>query len=387
VGSDRPAGTLGTWPYFISRGSGLLPDATSQNTHDVVSWIRVDDELMQVIEPPSIDGGVVRLSVRRGIWGTAASPHADGARVLSPVYIGSAPQDAQHSGVPALNDRDVPLRYALKIWMPAAQRWLVKRITSTFGSGWQGHDAVWLDTTSCIPYSNADPYGNRVIAWDDRVEAKMTSNRWGAAQLSKIAALREAFPHERIFANNLSSKSACARRLLAEVDGGGFEHWLGWGSGRALDWQESMRQLIDMQRADLPAVLWVRWNYGHSGSPARYRRFTYGSYLLVRRPVAARTSYGGPWGLKKPEDLYFWNWGGPSESADALTDLRIDGTPLFRRSYVNGIVIVNPSLDDVTYALGATYYDVIDRTTSGVPRAVTSVTVPARDAVFLLRSS
>ena len=384
VGTSRPDGTRGTWPFFRSRGTGLLPGAASQSTHDVVSWIRIDDELMQVIEAPTLVDGVVRLEVRRGIWGTGASDHASGTRVLSPVYIGSALRDAQHSGVPGRNDPDVPLRYALKVWMPEAHRWLIARITSTFGTGWQGHDGVWLDTTSCVQYSNSDPYGNEVFGWDDPEDAKLTPQRWGAAQRRKLTALRQAFPQKQMLANNLSSRNACARRLLSEVDGGGFEHWLK-PSGQTFDWVASMRQLIDVQRRDLPALLWVRWNEGLSGSARRYRRFTYGSYLLVRRPLAARTMYGGPWGLTEPEDLYFWNWGGPRESADTLEDLRIPGTPLFRRRYGNGIVIVNPTSQDEVYPLGSTYYDVVHRTADGAPGAVTTVTVPALDAAFLLR--
>jgi hypothetical protein len=382
--ASRPAGTPGTWPFIDSRGSGSQAGAFSQNTHDVVSWIRVGTELMQIVEPPTVGDGVIRLHVRRGIWRTDARRHGGGSRVFSPVYVGSSSRDAHLSGTPSKNDRNVPLRYALKIWTNAAQRWLIGRIHSTFGSSWQGHNAVWLDTTSCVQYSNADPYGNQVFGWDDRVDAKITPERWGAAQRTKVAAVRDAFPRKKVLANNLINRNACTERLLADVDAGAFEHWLKWGNGQELDWSDSMSQLIDVQRRDWPAMLWVRWDYGSSVSPAQYRRFTYGSYLLVRRPGARRTMYGGPWDLMRPEDLYFWDWGDPRERATVLNDLRVAGTPLFRRRYEHGIVLVNPSSSAVAFGLGATYYDVVNRTTSAAPRAVTSVTVPAHDAVFLL---
>ena len=386
VGAARPSGAPATWPYINSRGTGLLAGAYSQNTHDVVSWIRIGGEIMQIVEPPTIADGVVRLQVRRGIWGTASGRHEAGSRVQSPVYVGSSPQDAQHAGMPARNDPRVPLRYALKIWTNAAHRWLVRRIDATFGSSWQGHNAIWLDTTSCVQYSNSDAYGNQVFGWDERVDAKVTPERWGAAQRQKVASIRDAFPRRKVFANNLSNRNSCTERLLATVDAGAFEHWLKWGSGGTLDWTGSMQQLLEVQRHDWPAMLWVRWNYGFSGSAAQYRRFTYGSYLLGRRPDARHTMYGGPWDLTRPEDLYFWDWGDPREPASSLDDLRVPGTPLFRRRYQHGIVLVNPTTTGVFLPLAETYYDVVNRTSSGLPRAVGSITVPARDAVFLLRS-
>jgi hypothetical protein len=385
-GTARPAGAPSTWPYISSRGTGLRAGAASQNTHDVVSWIRVGEELMQIVEPPSVADGVVRLRVRRGIWRTDARRHGAGSRVFSPVYVGSASQDAHLSGTPSRNDRQVPLRYALKIWTNAAQRWLIGRIHSTFGSTWQGHNAIWLDTTSCVQYSNADAYGNQVFGWDDRSDAKITPERWGAAQRAKVAAIRHAFPRKKVLANNLINRNPCTEKLLERVDAGAFEHWMKWGSGQTLDWTDSMRQLFDVQRHDWPAMLWVRWDYGFSGSAAQYRRFAYGSYLLGRRPSARRTMFGGPWDLSKPEDLFFWNWGDPRSPATSVDDVRLAGTSLFVRRYQRGIVVVNPGATSITVPLGGTYYDVVNRTSGGVPRAVTSVTVPARDAAFLLRS-
>ena len=386
VGGGRPAGAPATWPFIGSRGTGMHAGVTSQNTHDVVSWIRIGNELMQIVEPPAASDGVITLAVRRGIWGTDIRRHRRGARVQSPVYVGSSPQDADLAGTPAVNDRDVPLRYALKIWTPAAQRWLIGRIHATFGSTWQGHNAVWLDTTSCVQYSNADPYGNPVFGWDERVDAKITPDRWGAAQRDKVQAVRRAFPQKKVLANNLSNRNACTERLLADVDAGAFENWLKWGSGHTLDWTGSMAQLLDVQRRNLPAMLWVRWGDGLAGSAAQYRRFTYGSYLLARRPAARRTMYGGPWELRRPEDLFFWDWGDPSGAVSTVAELRVGGTPLYRRRFHRGVVLVNPSTSPNTLRLGATYYDVVDRTRRGRPRAVTSVTVPARDAAFLLRS-
>ncbi len=388
AGSTRPANTRGTWPYLNSRGSGLEAGAYSRNTHDFVSWVRIGREIAQIVERPRLEDGVVTLRVRRGIWDTRPRAYEEGTRVMSPVYVGSASRDVSLSGVPGRDDPAFPLRYSIKIWTDAGQQWIIDRIRSTFGDGWQGHNAVWLDTTSCSQYSNSDPYGNQVFGWDDRVEAKLTADAWGEAQRSKLEAIQEAFPTRQVIANNLGGRTPCNERLLADaVDGGGFERWMMWGPGHSFDWTATMQQAIDVETNDWPAMFWVRWKGGVSGGAAQYRRLTYGSYLLARRPRSQRPMYGGPWDLRRPEDLYFWNWGRPRETPATPSDLRIDGTPLYRRRYAKGIVIVNPSSSDVAYSLGATFYDVVDLTRAGVPRAVTSVTVPARDSAFLLRSA
>jgi hypothetical protein len=129
----------------------------------------------------------------------------------------------------------------------------------------------------------------------------------------------------------------------------------------------------------------VRWNYDFTGDPAQYRRFSYGSLLLAYRPTASRFQYGGPWGLNKPEDLYFWDWGTPLTTPAGTADVKIAGTELYRRDFANGVVLVNPSTGPLTYNLGSQYYDVVHKDAAGNPTPVTSITVPAKDAAFLLK--
>jgi hypothetical protein len=382
----KPSRAPATWPYVSSRGSGLRPKAHSKNTHDFVSWIRMGDELMKVVGEPRVSGRTVTLHVRRGLWSTDPARHRRGTRVLSPVYVGSATLDRGLSGVPARNDPNYPLRYSIKVWRPSAQRWLIRRIRSTFGRGLQGHNAIWLDTTSCVQYSNSDPYGAQVWGWNDPARAKLTPEAWGHAQRSKLRALARAFPGRKLLANNLGNANRCTERILSRsVDGGVFEHWMKWGvAGLHFSWPRDMAQLLQVERKNWPAMLWVRWDQRFSGDPAQYRRFSYGSLLLGHRASAKRVMYGGPWGLQRPEDLYFWNWGRPRESPRRLARLRVPGTPLYRRDFAHGFVVVNPGSAPVTYPLGGTFYDVL-RASGGQPAPVTSVTIAAHDAAFLLR--
>ena len=125
---DRPAGTPNTWPFMASRGAGATANAHSTNTHDVATWLRIDDELMQIVGQPTASGGdTITLDVVRGLWGTDAQQHAANARIQSPVYIGSssaAAVDAGLAGAPNQNDANATLRYAIKIWKPAGHAFI-----------------------------------------------------------------------------------------------------------------------------------------------------------------------------------------------------------------------------------------------------------------------
>ena len=186
--------------------------------------------------------------------------------------------------------------------------------------------------------------------------------------------------------NSLGMATACGDDLLANAyDGGVLEHWMKNGAAGSPVWSTAMDQNFRIQSGNWPALYWVRWNYDFTGDPAQYRRFSYGSLLLAYRPTATRFQYGGPWGLNQPDDLYFWDWGTPKSAPASTTDVKVAGTGLYRRDFGNGIVIVNPSTAAITYDLGGQYYDVVHKDAAGNPAPVTSVTVAAQDAAFLLR--
>lgn len=387
--AHRPDGAPRTWPFVDSRGQGRNAGAYSTSTRDFVSWIRVDDELMHVVGAPQLSGGVVTLTVRRGLWGTAARSHQEDTRVLSPVYIGS--KDAHHSdsnlsGSPVRNDPDYPLRYAVRFWRADGYRWIARQITRSLGSGLSGYDTIWLDVSSCYDYNNSDPYGNQVRAWDDRDGASFTRDGYGTAQRAKLAGLRNALPGVRFTMNNLGGNTDdCNRSLIQAADGGVLENWMKPDGSWPLNWSDQMRFHIDIQSANLPGIYWVRPERAFRGDEDAYLRFAYGSLLLGYRPSATRFQFGGPFDLSKPPDLLLWDWGRPLTTPGNVEDVRVAGTPLYRREFDNGIVVVNPGGSAASVSLGGTYYDVVRRTSSGEPRAVTSITVDRKDAAFLVR--
>jgi hypothetical protein len=400
--AHKPAGAPDTWPYVASRGAGANPGQVySANTHDFVSWVRIDDEIMRV-RAVSANGATVTLAVDRGYFGTGATAHATHTRVMSPVYIGSTTAttfDVGLAGSPNVDNPGKALRYGLKIWQPDAIGWIAGRIKTTFSNGgptgyMQGYNTVWLDVTSCSTYNNADVVGEPVSPWDDQRADVMSSAQWSAYQLVKLAGLRSHFggatgwPAVKFTANNLASQGAattqCRNDLLAGgFDGGVLEHWL---QNTSL-WAAQMEQHIFLQAANLPAIYWAKF-YELSGgfTVAQYKRFTYGSYLLGYRPTSDRPMFGGNFGLSQPDELFRWHWGAPETTPASVADLAVPGRPgLYKRTFSAGVILVNTTAAPIVVDLGGTYYNVLEKDATGAPRAVTSVTVPAKDAAFLHR--
>jgi hypothetical protein len=88
--------------------------------------------------------------------------------------------------------------------------------------------------------------------------------------------------------------------------------------------------------------------------------------------------------MAQPPSLFFWNWGTPLSTATSVSGLAVPGTALYRRDFVNGTILVNPNNSTATLPLGSTHYDCVHLDKSGNPTAVSTATVPAHDAAFLL---
>jgi hypothetical protein len=343
---------------------------------------------MQILATPAVANGTITLQVSRGLWGTAPVAHGAAQRVMAPVYIGStsaATSDAGLNGAPARDDTLSPLRYGVKIWQPGGYGWIADRIGATFGTGLQGYDAIWLDVSSCNMYNNAAATGDPVYQWNDAAGQKQSRTTWGAAQKTKAAGLRARFPGIHLLGNSLGIDDPCQNDLLSTTyDGGAIENYMKY-SESIFDWQRSFSLTLNTMQNDWPAMFWVRWNYAFGGDVAQYKRFSYGAVLLAYRSSATRFQYGGPFGLTKPDDLYLWNWGTPGAAPTTPSDLAVGTSGLLRRDFENGIVLVNPTGSPITHDLSDTFYDVVHPNASGLPSPVSSVTVGAHDAAFLLR--
>ena len=414
--AHRPEGAPVTWPYLPSRGAGAAPGAgASQNTHDVITWVRLEDEILRVRAVD--DGGAnLALTVDRGYFGTAPVAHPPGTRVLSPVYVGSTAAvrwDYGLAGSPHVDRSDRTLRYALKIWQGPHDgpqhdviTWIAGRIRDTFGQGrpapaLQGYNAVWLDITGCDPYNNADAYGHPVAPWADPLETAMPRGQWGAYQIVKLNGLRRVldewgYPDLQFAINNLAARGtegdACLDRLLAHpgVAGAALEHWL----SRSQLWEAQMAQHFRIQLHDWPGIYWAKsGEIGPQWTVDQYLRFTYGAYLLAYRPASRRSSYAAPFGLDAPPALFLWQWGAPKSIPTSLDDLRTgnggtvdESGTLYQREFDNGMVLVNPGDLPVDWTLPTSMWNVsaADRRSQEDSLPTRRVMVGARDAAFLL---
>jgi hypothetical protein len=306
------------------------------------------------------------------------------------------------AGSPPVDHPDKPLRYAIKTWLPEGQRWIAEQIRLTFGTGkpvpyLQGHNAVWLDITGCASYNTADAYGRPVNPWDDPHDTMLVSAQIAAYNVGKRAALDKLFrhwgyPQLHWFANNLAASPTegdPCNRVIAE---GGFagcalENWL----QRRADWELLMRQNFLVQANDWSAIYWAKW-----ASPpdrpdlARYKRFTYGSLLLAYRHTATRFQYGGGFGLNRPDQLYFWDWGRPKGTPSSLEELpKLDcgSAAVHRRDFENGFVLVNTGPRPAICELGGPWFNVTETAVNQTPPVVSRVEIAPRDAAFLMKGA
>lgn len=393
VATNRPAGTPASWPFINSKdGNG---NGYSDSTADYVSWIRIHNEVMQIISDPVESGGIISFQVKRGVWGTGTANHAASTRVFSPTYIGNTSAVASDGGLagsPAVNSSSKALRYSIKIWKPEGYNWIANRIKTSFGTDLQGYNTIHLDVSSCNQYNNAAADGKDVWNWDDDNFKKMSRDQWGQYQKQKVAGLRAALPGVKFTGNNLfgattSQNNSCTNDLLATAyDGGVFEHWMKY-EGYSLDFASAMDQNFKVQINNWPALYWVRWNYDFSGNVDQYKRFSYGALLLAYRTAADKYQYGGLWGVNKPDPLYFYNFGNPKTNPQNLSEVAISGqTDLYKRDFDNGFVIVNSGSTAKNYTLGTGEFYKID--VAGNPTLVSGqVSIGAKDSIFIMGGS
>jgi len=93
---------------------------------------------------------------------------------------------------------------------------------------------------------------------------------------------------------------------------------------------------------------------------------------------------GGPFGLARPDALYFYDWGKPRDLPSSVAELRTipcGADKVYQREFEHGYVWVNPSDRAVTCAVESGFYDV----SAERPATAASVKIGARDAAFLLR--
>lgn len=173
----------------------------------------------------------------------------------------------------------------------------------------------------------------------------------------------------------------------------GFAKWNQYTLLELVDWQLQMNRILNLERQN---KIIIAQSYLDSPNDLTARNFYIANYLLVK---GARTFVNLELG-QEPEWFpeYDIPIGAPTDSLPVNVDgWRDAATGLYRRSYSNGLVIVNPTNSTRTMSLGKTYYLAQANgggylPADGVPtgtinyQATNSVTLAAGTAAILLNS-
>jgi hypothetical protein len=364
-------------------GSTLRADVTAQATSIPVAdasrfakgeMVLVDDELMHV---ESV--GTSNLTVARGPV-NPASAHASGARIASVVsaWPGSITFDV--SGTCPKAD----MGHGMETW----NDWNVRRgRVAADSADWDGlfvdcleTDPTWMVTNGIV--RTIDPTRSNVPVTD---AYKAFDASWAAGAAAYGTALR----------------AACGDRII-----------IGNGNVRNFDlngtvFEDFPYADFSLSRWDLVFAGW-NWAYPHASYPEWCAKAATPNLTLVQTYGAANDYRMMRYGLCSAlmNDGYFMMSGDAHSTSglywfdeydDAGAGQGYLGHPsseattvggAWRRDFENGIALVNPTGSTVTVAVGAGFRKIKGTQDPKVNDGtfVTSVTIPARDGVVLLRA-
>jgi hypothetical protein len=369
--------------------------SVSPTTQNYVTWIRIDNELMKIVDfNPSIN----LITVARGLSGTTPVTHSAQAQVFSPAYVG---QSGLGDNYP---DGSGPyLCYAFDVSSPIAVSWIVDNMYNPGNSEvmltTRGYDGMWYDTFSPANYNFADMFGNPVqYVWDFQTQAYATNEDKLAQQEVRLTAIQNQLLSELgywpfLLANSMSASyywpsTGNARALLMPttlkprpLDGYCIENFAGRVSVAGIPpiyntgnvWRNSVMMLMDAAQNGLAALAMIASAGSDSAAlePAgsirdAFELYGYASYLLGVEATKT-TKFGIPAFYVQNGQRYAWvnpryylPIGLPTETqlSSNINAYRPTGHRTYMRHFQNGLVLVNPTYQiDTPITLDQAYLD------------------------------
>lgn len=402
----------------MQTGCGLKASKTSgdlsQNISTYIIFIRIDDEIMKVLE---IDTASCELTVIRGYKNTDAASHSKNARVMGPVYRGK--RDVTNPGTYGVSScfpdhsdfgqNSLP-QYHLRMDNKKTATLIAQASEKYFDSGLNG---LWLDLTSSGIFIPCNAYGITVKPWNFELEKPYTSKSYLGHQELKIHNMREEIKKMTGFRPYLVSNNHANGKYF---EGNGMdlvrptEQKPDPIEGVILEaafcfyqinkwfpidhWKTNLSTLIHGAQNKYPVLPWIKsMRYAYLPKPKnseadRFQFFDYTSTLLGYEPDAGIFCPIPAYEIDEDDnktlnlpDYLFYDIGQPLERVNynKVSDLIIPGTNTYRRQWSKAMVYVNPTYeDDDNIDVPAGY---IDPETGNI---VNSISMPAHTGKILL---
>ena len=383
----------------------------SIDNQNYVIWIRIDNELMKVID---FNYTTNEINVQRGFAKTTPASHQVKAKVFAPVYIG-------FPTTPGGNDHKKRLRYAYDVTTPLAVKHLVDGTYQAIVQ--QGYDGMWFDTFSAGNFNHYDMFKNVVhLVWDFNKNAyanreqkrEQQEIRLNTVQNQLAAKLGQTPP---LFANNMHPSqywpgNGHTRLFLMPtdlkprpLDGYCIEAFAGVTAGRGQKpfyklrsaWIANVKMLMDASQKKLSALPMIA-NAGVLSSdlePAGkirddFEAYGYASFLMAVEKNS-KIMFGIPayyfytdQNIRKAwvHPRYFLPIGAPTETQTPENIGRYvpTGHVTYVRNFENGLVLVNPTDQADLFDFNTAYYD------PDAERMITSLTMAPATGKILLKT-
>ena len=355
-----PAGRSPVYPFKAST-------TNAENTIDkqqYVTWLRIGDEVMR-IEQVVRKGDTIEASVRRGIWGTQATAHSAGSRVLQPVYCGAVrPNGAEYylSGLLGGNSPQPAVRYIMQQQHPAFWEFLARK---TEGILREKIDP-WYDCATSSWINHANAFGDRITAPLDLETGRLLDrDRLREYQQRKFDALAQRFPDAQFYLNWVFPQwwTGTGQERLMFTGENGYRPVAGaviemHANHQFMPWRSLMTMQLDQRDRNIRALAWAKEadRGDDSAMDSEYQFFSYCSHLLVYEPGAPQF-WGGAWkprapyGRFTPPDFVFWQLGRSSQRFTSIDEAEVSEVEgLYQRQFEHGTVVVNPQ-DEKTLRL------------------------------------
>ena len=386
-------------------------ETAKPSTQFYVFWIRIGNELMRVNQ---FDPATGAIEVARGFSATFPVAHNAGDNVFSPVYLGyersptskEAANTSSRGNYPGAHDNQ--LRY---VFDPAYSKGYLFQAEETQKAMQENRvDGVWMDTLNCGTFNLSDCLGRAAAGkvWDFAKNQPYDADDFRLGQERKVAFIQDYIKatlgkYPFLVANNLTEayepgKGGLKLLLMSTevkprpLDGYCMEGGLELKNPDK--WKKRISMLMDAAQNGLAAApIWA-----NAGSPSfaesepdtpkrdKEERFGYASYLLAvekdGKTIMGTYAFYQANGNRfvKVNPVYYYPIGYPTETVkpEAFDSYLMKDRPVYRRTFTNGLVLVNPSDKACPVTFDKPYLDPDTR------RLVTAVTMPAGTGKIML---